>query len=106
VTFSWKITILHLISLNGKVIAGTVSYLHMHALVVLYGQLGWVAALTSLSVDGLIVAASMTLLAESRKGARGGVLPGMLLVVGSVAYGLRLAAPVSQFRSLVACGHR
>jgi hypothetical protein len=66
-------------------IAGTVSYLHMHALVALHGQPGWVAALTPLSVDGMIVAASTTLLAESRSGSRGGVLPWLLLVVGSVA---------------------
>jgi hypothetical protein len=33
-------------------IAGTVSYLHMHLLVELHGQPGWVAALTPLSVDG------------------------------------------------------
>jgi len=33
-------------------IAATVSYLHMHALVELHGQPGWVAALTPLSVDG------------------------------------------------------
>lgn len=39
-------------------IAGTVSYLHMHALVALHGQPGWVAALTPLSADGMIVAAS------------------------------------------------
>jgi len=52
-------------------IAGTVSYLHMHALVALHGQPGWVAALTPLSVDGMIVAASTTLLAESRSGSRG-----------------------------------
>lgn len=39
-------------------IAGTVSYLHMHMLVELHGQPGWVAALTPLSVDGMIVAAS------------------------------------------------
>ena len=44
-------------------IAGTVSYLHMHMLVELHGQPGWVAALTPLSVDGMIVAASTTLLA-------------------------------------------
>jgi uncharacterized protein DUF2637 len=56
-------------------IAGTVSYLHMHALVALHGQPGWVAALTPLSVDGMIVAASTTLLAESRSGSRGGLLP-------------------------------
>ena len=45
-------------------IAGTVSYLHMHLLVEMHGQPGWVAALTPLSVDGMIVAASTTLLAE------------------------------------------
>jgi Protein of unknown function (DUF2637) len=67
------------------VIAGTVSYLHMHLLVELHGQPGWVAALTPLSVDGMIVAASTTLLAESRSGVRGGLLPWALLVVGSVA---------------------
>src|SRR5216683_474979 len=66
-------------------IAGTVSYLHMHLLVALHGQPGWVAALTPLSVDGMIVAASTTLLADSRTGRRGGVLPWALLVAGSVA---------------------
>jgi hypothetical protein len=66
-------------------IAGTVSYLHMHLLVELHGQPGWVAALTPLSVDGMIVAASTTLLADSRSGGRGGVLPWALLAVGSVA---------------------
>jgi hypothetical protein len=66
-------------------IAGTVSYLHMHMLVELHGQPGWVAALTPLSVDGMIVAASTTLLAESRGGGRGGTLPWALLVMGSAA---------------------
>jgi hypothetical protein len=66
-------------------IAGTVSYLHMHTLVAQHGQPGWVAALTPLSVDGMIVAASTTLLADSRTGRRGGVLPWALLVAGSVA---------------------
>src|SRR5262249_54566782 len=66
-------------------IAGTVSYLHMHRLVALHGQPGWVAALTPLSVDGMILAASTTLLAESRSGRNGGTLPWALLVAGSVA---------------------
>jgi hypothetical protein len=73
-------------------IAGTVSYLHMHLLVELHGQPGWVAALTPLSVDGMIVAASTTLLADSRSGNRGGLLPWALLVAGSAA---SLAANVS-----------
>jgi Protein of unknown function (DUF2637) len=66
-------------------IAGTVSYLHMHTLVAAHGQPGWVAVLTPLSVDGMIVAASTTLLADSRSGGRGGFLPWGLLVVGSMA---------------------
>jgi hypothetical protein len=66
-------------------IAGTVSYLHMHLLVALHGQPGWVAMLTPLSVDGMILAASTTLLADSRAGSRGGVLPWVLLVIGSAA---------------------
>lgn len=66
-------------------IAGTVSYLHMHALVTLHGQPGWVADLTPLSVDGMIVAASTTLLADSQTGRRGGMLPWALLIAGSVA---------------------
>ena len=67
------------------VIAGTVSYLHMHQLVAGHGQPGWVAALTPLSVDGMIVAASTALLADSRSGGRGGLLPWALLVTASVA---------------------
>ena len=68
------------------VIAGTVSYLHMHLPVELHGQPGWVAALTPLmSVDRMIVAACTTLLADSRIGGRGGFLPWALLVAGSAA---------------------
>jgi hypothetical protein len=44
-----------------------------------------VAALTPLSVDGMIVAAPTTLLADSRSGREGGALPWSLLVAGSVA---------------------
>jgi Protein of unknown function (DUF2637) len=66
-------------------IAGTVSYLHMRLLVELHGQPGWVAALTPLSVGGMIVAASPTLLAYSRGGGRGGLLPWALVVAGSAA---------------------
>jgi hypothetical protein len=34
-------------------IAGTVSYLHMHTLVAAHGQPGWVAVLTPLPVDAI-----------------------------------------------------
>jgi len=42
-------------------------------------------ALIPLSVDGMIVASSMTLLADSRAGRSGGVLPWTLLAAGSAA---------------------
>jgi hypothetical protein len=42
-------------------IAGTVSYLHMHLLVQLHGQPGWVAALTPLM---LLLVSSAGLVAE------------------------------------------
>src|SRR5215470_1640905 len=80
-------------------IAGTVSCLHLHTLVELHGQPGWVAALTPLSVDGMIVAASATLRAGSRAGERGGRLPWALLVAGSAA---SLAANVAVARPTAA----
>jgi hypothetical protein len=80
-------------------IAGTVSYLRMYTLVESHGQPGWVAVLTPLSVDGMIVAASTTLLADSRSGGRGGVLPWALLVVGSMA---SLAEPTATERVIAA----
>jgi len=66
-------------------IAGTDSYPTCTCSSARHGQPGWVAALTPLSVDGMIVAASTTLLADSRSGRTGGVLPWALLVAGSVA---------------------
>lgn len=41
------------------------------------------AALTPFLVDGMIVAASTMLLADSRSGSHGGILPWGLLVVGA-----------------------
>jgi hypothetical protein len=52
----------------------------------LHGEPGSVAVLTPLmSADGMIVAASTTLLAKSRSAAGAASCPGALLVVGSVA---------------------
>jgi hypothetical protein len=66
-------------------IAAVVSYRHMHALALAHGESGWTSALVPLSVDGMVVASSMTLLADSRTGRRGGVLPWVLLASGSAA---------------------
>lgn len=76
---------------------------HMHKLVELHGQPGWVAALTPLSVDGMIVADSTTLLAESRAGQRGGVLPWALLAAGSSEPGRqRRCRPADASRTVIA----
>jgi hypothetical protein len=66
-------------------IAAVLSYKHMYVLVRQYGETSWTAALLPVSVDGMIVASSMTLLADSRSGRRSGFLPWTLLVVGSAA---------------------
>lgn len=66
-------------------IAALLSYKHMRTLVLEYGETSWTAALLPVSVDGMIVASSMTLLADSRNGQRSGLLPWTLLVVGSTA---------------------
>jgi hypothetical protein len=56
-------------------IAAIVSYRHMHTLVVAHGETAWTAAVLPLSVDGMIAASSMTLLADSRHGRKSGILP-------------------------------
>ncbi|TDD21096.1 DUF2637 domain-containing protein [Actinomadura sp. KC06] len=66
-------------------IAAVLSYKHMYELVLRYGETSWGAALLPVSVDGMIVASSLTLLADSRAGRRGGVLPWALLLAGSAA---------------------
>lgn len=47
-------------------IAAVVSYSHMYELALRHGELLWRAALFPLSVDGMIVGASTTLLSDAR----------------------------------------
>lgn len=67
------------------VIAAVVSYSHMYELALRHGEPDWRAALFPLSVDGMIVASSMTLLSDARNGRKGGLLPWTLLIIGSAA---------------------
>jgi hypothetical protein len=66
-------------------IAAVLSYKHMFILVRRYGETSCTSTLLPVSVDGMIAASSMTLLADSRNGQRSGLLPWTLLVIGSVA---------------------
>jgi Protein of unknown function (DUF2637) len=86
-------------------IAAVVSYRHMHTLTLAHGESRWTAALIPLSVDGMIVASSMTLLADSRLGQTGGLLPWTLLAAGStasLAANLAVAEPTSYGRLIAA----
>ncbi|MFG1708799.1 DUF2637 domain-containing protein [Nonomuraea sp. M3C6] len=66
-------------------IAAVVSYGHMHELAIRHGEDPWAAALVPLSVDGMIIASSMSILYASRHGRRGSPLAWTLLIVGSLA---------------------
>ncbi|WP_084010611.1 DUF2637 domain-containing protein [Pseudofrankia sp. DC12] len=66
-------------------IAGIVSYRHMAGVAREHGEDHTTAAIMPISVDGLIVAASLTLLADSRAGRRRSPLPYALLTLASAA---------------------
>jgi hypothetical protein len=72
-------------------VAAVASYEHMRALAELAGE-GWRAWLLPISVDGLAVAASMTMLVRHRCGLPAGVLPWVALLLG---LGASLAANVA-----------
>jgi pyruvate/2-oxoglutarate dehydrogenase complex dihydrolipoamide acyltransferase (E2) component len=62
-------------------VAGVISYSHMHDLAVRSGE-GWHAWLIPFAVDGLVVAASMTMVVRKRHGRPGGLLAWVGLVAG------------------------
>lgn len=66
-------------------IAASVSDQHMHTPVLRHGETRWAAVLIPLSVDGMVVASSMSILMASRLGRRGERLPWTLLIIGSLA---------------------
>jgi hypothetical protein len=72
-------------------VAAVASYEHMRALAHLAGE-GWRSWLLPISVDGLAVAASMTMLVRRRAGQRSGALPWLALLLG---LGASLAANVA-----------
>jgi hypothetical protein len=72
-------------------VAAAASYSHMHALALEAGE-GTMAVVLPLSVDGLVVAATMTLLSARRTNRRAGPLPWLALLLG---LGASLAANVA-----------
>jgi hypothetical protein len=79
------------------VVAAVASYEHMRALAALAGE-GWRSWLLPISVDGLAVAASMTMLVRRRAGQRAGALPWVALLSG---LGASLAANVAAAEATV-----
>jgi peptidoglycan/LPS O-acetylase OafA/YrhL len=85
-------------------VAAVVSFAHMHDLAVKAGE-GWRAWLLPLAVDGLIIAASMTMLVRRRQGQRGGTLAWCSLILGiaaSLAANVAAAAPTWEGRIVAA----
>jgi hypothetical protein len=72
------------VALVGAIAAG-VSFRHIHELALRHGESHVTSLLLPLSVDGMVLAASMSLLLDSRRGTRGGALPWLLLCIGSLA---------------------
>lgn len=66
-------------------IAAIVSYRHMHRLALKHGESELTAALIPLSVDGMIVAASMSILSSNRAARRESRLAWTFLILGSLA---------------------
>jgi hypothetical protein len=66
-------------------IAAVVSFGHIRELALRHGETQWNSTLIPLSVDGMVLAASMSVLLESKRGRRGEWLPWTLLIVGSLA---------------------
>jgi hypothetical protein len=79
----------------------------MHTLALEHGETPWTAALIPLSVDGMIIASSMSLLLDSRRGIRSGALPWLLLLIGSsasLAANVAVAEPTPYGRIIAASG--
>ncbi|PXY25130.1 hypothetical protein BAY59_24190 [Prauserella coralliicola] len=65
-------------------VAGAASYTHMRALAAEHGE-QWLSYITPLSVDGLLVVASLVIVEARRRGDRGPVLAWLALVAGVLA---------------------
>ena len=90
--------------LSVALVAAIASYEHMRALAELAGE-GWRSWLLPISVDGLAVAASMTMLVRRRAGLPAGALTWLALLLGlgaSLAANVAAAEPTVQGRLVAA----
>jgi hypothetical protein len=90
--------------LSVALVAAIASYEHMRALAELAGE-GWRSWLLPVSVDGLAVAASMTMLVRRRAGLPAGTLAWVALLLGlgaSLAANVAAAEPTVQGRLVAA----
>src|SRR3569833_339657 len=88
------------------VIAAVESFGHMRELALRHGEARWSATLIPFSVDGMVVAASMSVLPASKMGRRGEWLSWALLIVGSLASfaaNAAIASPTTVGRLIAAC---
>lgn len=86
-------------------VAAVISYSHMRQLALAAGEGAWQAAILPLSVDGMLMCASMTALVRKRSGQAVGVLPWLALMLGvgaSVAANIASAEPTLTGRAIAA----
>ncbi|GAB3889859.1 hypothetical protein GCM10029964_060330 [Kibdelosporangium lantanae] len=85
-------------------VAAAVSFMHMHELAARAGE-GWRAWLVPLAIDGLVVAASMTMVVRRRAGKPGGMLAWTSIILGiaaSLAANIAAAEPTLIGRAVAA----
>jgi hypothetical protein len=102
---TWQRRVTALAVLLVAAVAATISYSHMRALAMTAGEGQWQATVLPLSIDGMLLAASMTALVRHRAGEPVGVLPWLALLLGvaaSVAANIASAQPTIEGRLIAA----
>jgi hypothetical protein len=97
-----RVTVLAVVTV--ALVAAAASYEHMRMLAVAAGE-GWRAWLLPLSVDGLVIAASMAMLVRRRAGEPAGTLAWLSVLLGvgaSLAANVAAAEPTVQGRLVAA----
>lgn len=102
---TWQRTLTGLAVVVVAAVAAAISYSHLQALALSAGEGAWQAAILPLSVDGMMLCASLTAITRRRAGQPVGALPWLALLLGvaaSVAANIASAEPTVEGRLIAA----
>lgn len=102
---TWQRTLTGLAVVVVAAVAAAISYSHLQALALSAGEGAWQAAILPLSVDGMMLCASLTAITRRRAGQNVGALPWCALLLGvaaSVAANIASAEPTVEGRLIAA----